>query len=829
GHIGTLERRINRMESLLAAVDGPSASGNEADNQSSSGQSIESSTASTAYSSYEPAEQQMLSSITNVARQNNLRAKKIPEEDLDLARFESVRFLGDVSGIKFLSKSLGIDRPLQQYLPGHQVERLGKDTFLCAVEKMPNQEIGEEKDKYETRSEWTKHYVGLQVEACDRLLSLYFMNIHPIFPIVNKHTFLERYRGLSKSYPSTIVFNAMLGAAARYFEISNDDSLLISTNGRALSDILFDRVLKEVFLQSVSGPSLPMVQAIILLINHHARMDSKGSDCYLLIGIAIRMAQDLGLHQSCDDWNMPEMEKQTRKRIWWSLYVMDRFNSALFGKPLTIVEEDCDVDLPKETAPWIEIVDGFPKRTTDPRNFATFPSIPDAQSQQYGMNEERPLYQMFLQLTKLSQIIGHILQGLYTTRAKQQSYIQGSDNIVTRLDHELTIWRFGLIKVLQENDQSPASEVNVTPVAASIHLCYYAALLLLHRPFIEHIKQGRPNPLSSYSSFRICTSAAERAIILASNLSPSDFLRFSWSFNLSSVFQGGLMCIYNSKNVDARVSTRAKSHLAQCIVLLKRIKSMSESALRIDRLIHIMMKLQEVDMTGYRQQIEAMGVEEEDERKKAEKTVRSMMQPIPTNDFRTRLIDSQSPPVARPIEIPPTDIAKPSTMVDNSLPMAVPNFGEVGPTAEAFSLKQFGLSKENEFSYMKALDSITGDKDIWSADNSVNNTNQQLQNPPVQWSPPQQTELATNTLFQTGYLMGGIPTRQDPYAQPFPTILTATVPNNPAVAAAENTLFRNTPSNPFWSIPASFDWDEWNSYYDQAAPAVEGTSGSGVW
>jgi hypothetical protein len=84
-------------------------------------------------------------------------------------------------------------------------------------------------------------------------------------------------------------------------------------------------------------------------------------------------------------------------------------------------------------------------------------------------------------------------------------------------------------------------------------------------------------------------------------------------------------------------------------------------------------------------------------------------------------------------------------------------------------------------------------------------------------------------MFQSGYLMGGIPARQDPYSQPFPTILAATVPNNPAVAAAENTLFRNTPSNPFWSIPASFDWDEWNSYYDQATPAVEGTSSSGVW
>lgn len=51
------------------------------------------------------------------------------------------------------------------------------------------------------------------------------------------------------------------------------------------------------------------------------------------------MAQDLGLHQSCEEWSMPEAEKQTRKRIWWSLYIMDRFNSALFGKPLSIIDE----------------------------------------------------------------------------------------------------------------------------------------------------------------------------------------------------------------------------------------------------------------------------------------------------------------------------------------------------------------------------------------------------------------------------------------------------------------------------------------------------------
>lgn len=289
------------MEALLAAVDQHT----EENSRGSSEPSTESVT-----SSYTPhldhQEEPVRASINNVARQNNLHAQKIPEEDLDLARFESVRYLGDLSAIKFLSKSFSLEESMSSYLPGHHVERLGKDTFLCAANKVPDDPPHSNLQDYNTRFKWLKNYVGLDVAACDRLISLlvfislssqplhtcidhglhrYFLNIHPIFPIVNKHTFLLRYRGQSKSYPSTIVFNAMLGAAARYLEISEHTSIPNTKDHRALSDVLFERVLKEVFLQSVSGPSLPMVQAIILLLNHHATLDSKGSECYLLSGI----------------------------------------------------------------------------------------------------------------------------------------------------------------------------------------------------------------------------------------------------------------------------------------------------------------------------------------------------------------------------------------------------------------------------------------------------------------------------------------------------------------------------------------------------------------
>jgi hypothetical protein len=60
------------------------------------------------------------------------------------------------------------------------------------------------------------------------------------------------------------------------------------------------------------------------------------------------------------------------------------------------------------------------------------------------------IYQLFIQLVKLSEILGRILQGLYTPKARKVGLEQGSDAIVTQLDHELTEWRFGFPKALQD-------------------------------------------------------------------------------------------------------------------------------------------------------------------------------------------------------------------------------------------------------------------------------------------------------------------------------------------------------------------------------------------
>ncbi len=78
---------------------------------------------------------------------------------------------------------------------------------------------------------------------------------------------------------------------------------------------------------------------------------------FLYIGMALRMAISLGLHQevSSSPTNpaafgsapvLDETARERRRRVWWSIYSLDRIVSAKSGNPLTIQDEDIGVSLP---------------------------------------------------------------------------------------------------------------------------------------------------------------------------------------------------------------------------------------------------------------------------------------------------------------------------------------------------------------------------------------------------------------------------------------------------------------------------------------------------
>lgn len=123
----------------------------------------------------------------------------------------------------------------------------------------------------------------------------------------------------------------------------------------------------------------------------------------------------------------------------------DRFHSASLGRPISIRDEDSDVGFPDPSATWKEVMDEPDENDNSPG-----PRFPSATGKPENASEKVEIYQLFIQLARLAEILGRILQGLYTPKAQRLGREQGSDAIVTRLDHELTEWRFGFPKALQQ-------------------------------------------------------------------------------------------------------------------------------------------------------------------------------------------------------------------------------------------------------------------------------------------------------------------------------------------------------------------------------------------
>ncbi|KAI9147758.1 putative transcriptional regulatory protein [Paramyrothecium foliicola] len=69
-------------------------------------------------------------------------------------------------------------------------------------------------------------------------------------------------------------------------------------------------------------------------------------ECWHVLSLAIREAQELGIHHEASSGEMPEFEREMRRRIWCVLDTWDWQISALLSRPMLINRADCDVKLP---------------------------------------------------------------------------------------------------------------------------------------------------------------------------------------------------------------------------------------------------------------------------------------------------------------------------------------------------------------------------------------------------------------------------------------------------------------------------------------------------
>ncbi|KAF7301468.1 Zn(2)-C6 fungal-type domain-containing protein [Mycena indigotica] len=334
-------------------------------------------------------------------------------------------------------------------------------------------------------------------DLADKLVNAYFARYHFLNPVIDKPSFLRRYNEIiiNPSDPSVIQaetpFVALIFAVFACAAGLVEDSRL-SANGAAdaggMGMVYYERAL---ILQYISHASTQVthVQCFLLLSSYLCSVNCL-PQAWILVGQAVRIGQDLGLHRSPRRLTVTPIEKETRRKIWWGVYCMDRMLALALGRPLGILDADCDVELP------VQIDDEF---LNDYFNGAPLPQ------------RQPSLMAGSVALASLYKIAGRVMREVYALEICKDNLEPeikaGLQNTVETLDAELTEWCDNLPPVFK-NESETEEQVSMGAVLCS-H--YYSVLTTLHRNLLP-VKRDQPgmakSTVKAVSSARSCIRLA---------------------------------------------------------------------------------------------------------------------------------------------------------------------------------------------------------------------------------------------------------------------------------------------------------------------------------
>ncbi|KAK9853007.1 uncharacterized protein MYU51_007555 [Penicillium brevicompactum] len=271
----------------------------------------------------------------------------------------------------------------------------------------------------------------------------------------------------------------------------------------------------------VSQGSLRSLQALSLF----ALFSQLSGHCLTLTylnGIMVRLAQSLGLHRHARRFKMGVGEIELRKRLWWSVYVLDRLTSILHGIPPLINDVDVDNDLPIDC------------------------HLHDLEASElsHPLPGERTGIFVFLQYVSLGRKLSRVLDLLYTTTQRRDGARK-----ITELDRDLRVWiqnlkTSGINLDIGSTNFQHSVDISVQPYEnATIWLQLMSSITMnfIHRPGLSFDDTTADFGIC----LRACLDSSTTILSLIEALQVPRWLRNLSLIGPATVFQSSLVHIYS--------------------------------------------------------------------------------------------------------------------------------------------------------------------------------------------------------------------------------------------------------------------------------------------
>ncbi|CZR52338.1 uncharacterized protein PAC_02215 [Phialocephala subalpina] len=371
------------------------------------------------------------------------------------------------------------------------------------------------------------------LEMCNILQETYFEHRWASFPLLHRPTFKEKHfshvmqHGMGANHASLFLVYMVFAIAA--IDLQRQKKEL---NGAHLE---FFNTATSMYLPGLMAEdNLETIQGL-LLMTIFAINEPQSINAWMVNGVAIRFAIDLGLHRKSSCPTRSLLRSEMKKRIFWSAYLLDRNISVALGRPFSIQDREINVDLPMQLTDQQLLEDSAPQETFGPTIYDT---------------------STFRHIIRLRQIHSKILRKFYPVNASEQdgTTIQDSRD---QIRAELEQWMM----------TSPRYMSPTTATFQSFEwftIAYNHALILLYRP-------SPVCPQPNLQALQICADSSINMITGYLALYSKNKITYTW-IALHSVFMASVTMLYTLVAPEIRRSTTrsvVKSNINSCLSLFE--------------------------------------------------------------------------------------------------------------------------------------------------------------------------------------------------------------------------------------------------------------------
>ncbi|GKT56038.1 C6 transcription factor [Colletotrichum tofieldiae] len=171
------------------------------------------------------------------------------------------------------------------------------------------------------------------------VVELFFEKPNRCFPLLDRHSFEKRFAE-DRRHISPALLSCLYAHTTTYW--AQSPSLV--TQHRPDTRFIWNQANDALYSEIHLSPGISTLLGILLNISGRPLTSIIGNG--LLLGSAISLCHSLGLNRDSSDWDVPEAEKLLRTKIWWAIFVYDKWSSLAYGTPPQLRSGQYDVSIP---------------------------------------------------------------------------------------------------------------------------------------------------------------------------------------------------------------------------------------------------------------------------------------------------------------------------------------------------------------------------------------------------------------------------------------------------------------------------------------------------